>query len=207
MEHNGVGTVIGVIEPAGKRSDRLLAAATRPAMRALDGDTVFQIGSNSKAFVGLLLADMVRRGESRVRRSRAEVPACRCEDAVARPADHAAGPGHATFGAALDAEQLPAGRGSEPDPKPIRSVICGNSCRAISSRASRVRSMNIRTWRLRMLERLLALHAGKEYEALLKERVIDPLGMSSTGIRDAGDGRAPHAGPHGLSPSRSKCGR
>jgi len=62
MEHNGVGTVIGVIEPAGKRVvvyGRSDAANKRP----LDGDTVFQIGSNSKAFVGLLLADMVRRGE------------------------------------------------------------------------------------------------------------------------------------------------
>ena len=62
MEHNGVGTVIGVIEPSGKRLvvyGRSDAANKRP----LDGDTVFQIGSNSKAFVGLLLADMVRRGE------------------------------------------------------------------------------------------------------------------------------------------------
>jgi CubicO group peptidase (beta-lactamase class C family) len=62
MEHNGVGIVIGVIEPAGRR----VVAYGRsgiPDARALDGDTIFLIGSVSKTFVGLVLADMVDRGE------------------------------------------------------------------------------------------------------------------------------------------------
>ena len=62
MEHNGVGVVVGVIEPAGRRVvayGRSGAADGRP----LDGDTIFQIGSVSKSFVALVLADMVLKGE------------------------------------------------------------------------------------------------------------------------------------------------
>src|SRR5262245_3340568 len=62
MQHNGVGMVVGVIEPAGQRVVAY-GRSDAPNHRALDGDTVFQMGSLSKPFVGLLLADMVRRGE------------------------------------------------------------------------------------------------------------------------------------------------
>src|SRR5688572_8408198 len=54
---SSVGTVVGVMEPSGRRVvvfGRSGAANGRP----LDGDTVFQLGSLSKQFVGLLLADM-----------------------------------------------------------------------------------------------------------------------------------------------------
>src|SRR5215510_4425110 len=62
MQHNGVGMVVGVIEPDGQRVVAYGRSGARNH-RALDGDTVFQLGSLSKPFVGLLLADMVGRGE------------------------------------------------------------------------------------------------------------------------------------------------
>jgi D-alanyl-D-alanine-carboxypeptidase/D-alanyl-D-alanine-endopeptidase len=60
MEHNGVGIVIGVIEPAGRR---VVAYGRSGTERPLDGDSIFLLGSVSKSFVDLVLADMSRRGE------------------------------------------------------------------------------------------------------------------------------------------------
>jgi CubicO group peptidase (beta-lactamase class C family) len=59
--HDSVGLVVGVVEPAGRR-----VLARGPAQvgndDTVDGDTIYEIGSITKVFTGLLLADMARRG-------------------------------------------------------------------------------------------------------------------------------------------------
>ncbi|MEN2792167.1 serine hydrolase [Sphingomonas oligophenolica] len=56
---SGAGIVIGVTDSAGHRvTGRVATRAT-----AFDGNTLFEIGSMSKVFTALLLADMVERGE------------------------------------------------------------------------------------------------------------------------------------------------
>jgi CubicO group peptidase (beta-lactamase class C family) len=61
-QKQGVGIVVGVIEPRGRRViayGRLEKGDKRP----LDGDTLFEIGSITKVFTALLAADMAQRGE------------------------------------------------------------------------------------------------------------------------------------------------
>ena len=65
LRHQGVGIVVGLIGPWGRR---VIAYGKRDAKDAgpLDGDTEFPIDSNTKVFTALLLTDMVQRGEVRL---------------------------------------------------------------------------------------------------------------------------------------------
>ena len=61
-QKQGVGIVVGVIDPHGRRVVTY-GAFEKGDKRPLDGDTIFEIGSITKVFTALLAADMARRGE------------------------------------------------------------------------------------------------------------------------------------------------
>jgi serine-type D-Ala-D-Ala carboxypeptidase/endopeptidase len=61
-QKQGVGIVVGVIEPQGRRVIAY-GSLEKGDKRPLDGDTLFEIGSITKVFTALLAADMAQRGE------------------------------------------------------------------------------------------------------------------------------------------------
>ena len=61
-QKQAAGIVVGVIEPTGRRVVAYGSLANGDP-RTLDGDTIFEIGSITKIFTSLLLADMVNRKE------------------------------------------------------------------------------------------------------------------------------------------------
>jgi D-alanyl-D-alanine-carboxypeptidase/D-alanyl-D-alanine-endopeptidase len=180
MRHNGVGTVIGVIEPSGRR---IVAFGHSGAGddRPLDGDTVFQIGSVSKVFAGLVLADMVRRGEvalddpaQKYLPSGVKMPERGRPITLLDLSTHYSGLPSMPDNFRLDA-----------DPNPVEAYTADDLWQFLAhhqlARApgEKYEYSNLA---VSLLGHLLARRMQTDYEALLRKRVLEPLGMRSTAI-------------------------
>jgi len=184
-----VGIVVGVLEADGTR--RYAAYGDPgPDARPLSAESVFEIGSIAKAFTGILLAEMAARGEVRLDGRVAD----HVHDGVRVPSRG----GReitlldlATHRSSLP--RLPANLNPEDPSNPYASYTVEDLHEFISQvELERDIGSEYEYSNLGMgfLGHVLATVAGTDYETLVRERILEPLGMSMSGISLAPEMRA-----------------
>ena len=181
VQHQSIGIVVGVIGPEGRRViayGHLEKGDARP----LNGDTIFEIGSATKVFTSLLLADMVQRGEvalddpvTKYLPASVKIPERNARSiTLVDLATHTSG-----------LPRLPSNM-SPKDPANPYADYSVNQLYQFLSNYQLTRDIGTQYEYSNLggglLGHVLALRAGMGYEALIEARICDPLGMSSTRI-------------------------
>jgi CubicO group peptidase (beta-lactamase class C family) len=176
QQKQAVGIVAGIIEPNGRRVVAYGSLANGDP-RTVDGDTIFEIGSVSKVFTSLLLADMVNRKEVSLDDSVAKY----LPDSVKIP--ERSGKSITLLDLATHTSGLP------PLPSNLRHPYAAYSQDDLyqflsgyelpREPGSKFEYSNLGAG---LLGHLLAYRAGTDYERLIRLRITEPLGMPDTGI-------------------------
>ena len=179
--HQGVGIEVGVIDPAGRRIVAY-GSLNQGDPRPLNGDTVFEIGSVTKVFTSLLLADMVQRGEVAL-----DDPVSKYLPAGVKAPERS---GRAITLIDLSTHtsglpRLPTNLHPRDPANPYADYTAKDLYDFLSSyQLPRDPGAQFEYSNLGggLLGHLLALRAGMDYEALVRARITGPLGMASSGI-------------------------
>jgi D-alanyl-D-alanine-carboxypeptidase/D-alanyl-D-alanine-endopeptidase len=181
QQKQAVGIVVGVIEPAGRRVVSYGNLA-KDDPRTLDGDTIFEIGSVSKVFTSLLLADMVIRKEVTL-----DDPAAQYLPEHVRMPERNGKPitllDLATHSSGLP--NVPSNMNRKDPANPYADYSVDELYEFLSGYAlprnpgSEVEYSNLGAG---LLGHILARRAGTDYESLVRNRITRPLGMPDTGI-------------------------
>jgi serine-type D-Ala-D-Ala carboxypeptidase/endopeptidase len=176
-----VGMVVATIEPDGSAS---IAAYGSPGPGAmpLDADSVFEIGSITKVFTATLLADMVDRGEVKL------------DDPVARflPDTVRVPERNGRKITLLDLTTQSSGLPRMPDnlrPRDFTNPYADYTAEQMFEFLGRYElprdigaQYEYSNLGVGLLGQALTRRAGKGYEALVKERILDPLQMEHSGV-------------------------
>ncbi len=183
VQKKSVGTIVGLVTPAGRRLvcyGRAKEGATLP----LDGDTVFEVGSVTKIFTALLLADMVERGEVSL-----GDPLSKYLPDTKLPERH--GRKIALVDLATHTSGLPFFPADIPlaDPAEVGRIVAGygpaETRRFLSTfelpedPGSKWSYSNLG---YALLGEALARRAGQDFETLVRERITRSLGLANTAI-------------------------
>jgi serine-type D-Ala-D-Ala carboxypeptidase/endopeptidase len=186
VERDGVGLVVGVADADGRR---VVAHGTAGQTddRPLDGDTVFEIGSCTKAFTALLLADMAERGEVRLDDAASKLlPA-----GVTLP--ERGGRRITLADLALHRSGLPRDADDYGATDPANPFAQFAVDRLYAFLGAHTLARDIGSAHLYsnigmgLLGHVLSLRAGLDFETLVRQRIAGPLGMASTGIALSAD--------------------
>jgi CubicO group peptidase (beta-lactamase class C family) len=179
-QKQAVGIVVGIIEPNGRR----VVAYGHPANgdpRVVDGDTIFEIGSVSKVFTSLLLADMVNRNEVNLDDPAAKyLPDVTLPERSGKPITLLDLSTHSSGLPPLPTNLKPT------DPRnPYAGYAVDDLYQFISGYTlprdpgSEFEYSNLGAG---LLGHVLACRAGTDYESLIRRRITQPLSMPDTGI-------------------------
>ena len=182
IRQQGVGIVLGLVE-GGRRRVFSHDHLSQDDAGTLDGDTLFELGSVTKVYTSLLLAEMVRRGEAALDEPvQALLPA-----GVRVPKRN--GRSITLHDLATQTSGLP------PVPEnfvvadsrnPYLSYSVDDLYRFLSTHELLHRiGVKFRYSDLNagLLGHALSCRAGLEYERLVRERILAPLGLDSTAIK------------------------
>jgi len=181
VARRGVGIVVGIVDKSGPRV--VAEGRTRAeGGKAVDGDTPFEIGSLTKVFTAVLLADAVDRGEVQL-----NDPVSKYLPATLK-ALKAAGTDITLVQLATHTSGLP----RIPSNMPMRDMDNPYADYTVAMLYEFLDAFEhpqpVREGRqysnlgYGLLGHALALRAGMDYESLLRKRVLDPLGMKDTVI-------------------------
>jgi CubicO group peptidase (beta-lactamase class C family) len=175
------GIVVGLLESDGSR--RIVSyGSSGPNGLPLDGHSVFEIGSITKVFTGILLADMVRRGEVRL------------DDPIARylPPDVKVPSRNGKAITLLDISTHSSGLPRMPNnfkPKDPGNPYADYSVQQLYEFLNGYElprdpgaSFEYSNLAMGLLGHALARQAGTTYEELVTKRILGPLGMRATRI-------------------------
>jgi serine-type D-Ala-D-Ala carboxypeptidase/endopeptidase len=181
VQKRGVGIVVGVIDPQGRRVVAY-GSLEKGDPRKLDGDTLFEIGSITKVFTALLAADMAQRGEVKL------------DDPIAKylPQTVKVPERNGKQITLIDLATHTSGLPRMPEnfrPKDPENPYVDYSLESLYSFLSSYqlrRDIGVKfeysNLGFGLLGQGLAQRAGMDYEKLVVTRICDPLGMKSTRI-------------------------
>ena len=187
QQKQATGIVVGVIEPSGRRLvTHGHLAKSDP--REVDGDTIFEIGSVSKVFTSLLLADMVHRNEvalddpaanylpEHVRMPERSGRSITLRDLSTHRSGLPPMPGNlvAKMAQRKDPDGAHLGYGVDD----LYQFLSSYSLPRDPGSAFEYSNLGAG-----LLGHLLACRAGTDYESLVRHRITQPLGMPDTGIQ------------------------
>jgi D-alanyl-D-alanine-carboxypeptidase/D-alanyl-D-alanine-endopeptidase len=180
VRKQGIGLVVGVIEPAGRRIVAY-GVADEKDKRALNGDTVFEIGSMTKVFTALLLADAVQRGEmalddpiSKYLPADVKVPERGRRITLRDVATHTSG-----------LPRLPSNFAPKDPANPYADYTVRQMYDFLSSyelTREPGTTYEYSNFAVGLLGHMLARRADTDYETLVRTRITTPLAMKSTTI-------------------------
>ncbi|MDQ6885821.1 MAG: serine hydrolase [Gemmatimonadota bacterium] len=176
------GIVVGIIDSGGRRRVASYGLSGAPGSAALDGNSVFEIGSITKVFTTAILSDMVARGEvslddplAKYLPSSVRIPARGGKQITLLDL--------ATQSSGLP--RLPTNFHPKDQSNPYADYSVAQMYEFLSGYAltrdigSLYEYSNLG---MGLLGHALALRSGMSYEALVTARVLDPLGMKDTRI-------------------------